>query len=59
MQEDLRQLKSDLQHVSERCDSFLHKSPTGTSALHLRSELNLLVEKMEQVYGLSSIYLDK
>ncbi|XP_067390081.1 microtubule-actin cross-linking factor 1 isoform X15 [Emydura macquarii macquarii] len=58
-QENLRQLKSDLQHVSERCDGFLHKSPTGTSATHLRSELNLLVEKMEQVYGLSSIYLDK
>ncbi|TFJ95531.1 dihydrolipoamide dehydrogenase [Platysternon megacephalum] len=59
MQEDLRQLKSDLQHVSERCDSFLHKSPTGSSAPHLRSELNLLVEKMDHVYGLSSIYLDK
>ncbi|XP_034609859.1 microtubule-actin cross-linking factor 1 isoform X14 [Trachemys scripta elegans] len=59
VQEDLRQLKSDLQHVSERCDSFLHKSPTGSSAPHLRSELNLLVEKMDHVYGLSSIYLDK
>uniref|UniRef100_A0A8C3SSL3 Microtubule actin crosslinking factor 1 n=1 Tax=Chelydra serpentina TaxID=8475 RepID=A0A8C3SSL3_CHESE len=59
MQEDLRQLKSDLQHVSEKCDSFLHKSPTGSSAPHLRSELNLLVEKMDHMYGLSSIYLDK
>ncbi|XP_030395113.1 microtubule-actin cross-linking factor 1 isoform X18 [Gopherus evgoodei] len=59
MQEDLRQLKSDLQDVSERCDSFLHKSPTGSSAPHLRSELSLLVEKMDHVYGLSSIYLDK
>ncbi|XP_048681716.2 microtubule-actin cross-linking factor 1 isoform X13 [Caretta caretta] len=59
MQEDLRHLKSDLQHVSEKCDSFLHKSPTGSSAPHLRSELNLLVEKMDHVYGLSSIYLDK
>uniref|UniRef100_A0A8C8SYV6 Microtubule actin crosslinking factor 1 n=1 Tax=Pelusios castaneus TaxID=367368 RepID=A0A8C8SYV6_9SAUR len=59
MQEDLRQLKSELQLVSERCDSFLHRSPTGVSAPHLRSELNLLVEKMDHVYGLSSIYLDK
>nr|XP_032645512.1 microtubule-actin cross-linking factor 1 isoform X20 [Chelonoidis abingdonii] len=59
MQEDLRQLKSDLQDVSERCDSFLHKSPTGSSAPHLRSELSLLVEKMDHVYGLSSVYLDK
>ncbi|XP_039367210.1 microtubule-actin cross-linking factor 1 isoform X20 [Mauremys reevesii] len=59
MQEDLRQLKSDLHDISERCDSFLHKSPTGSSAPHLRSELSLLVEKMDHVYGLSSIYLDK
>ncbi|XP_074832544.1 microtubule-actin cross-linking factor 1 isoform X4 [Carettochelys insculpta] len=59
MQEDLRQLKSELLHVAERCESFLCTSPTGSSAPQLRSELNLLVEKMDQVYGLSSIYLDK
>uniref|UniRef100_A0A8D0G4W8 Microtubule actin crosslinking factor 1 n=1 Tax=Sphenodon punctatus TaxID=8508 RepID=A0A8D0G4W8_SPHPU len=59
MQEDLQQLKLELEHVSGKCDSFLHKSPTGSSAPHLRSELHLLVEKMDHVYGLSSIYLEK
>lgn len=48
-----------MEQLSERCNLFLHKSPTGTSTPHLRSELNLLIEKMDHVYGVSSIYLDK
>ncbi|NWY57952.1 MACF1 factor, partial [Chionis minor] len=59
MQEDLRQLQSDLRFVSETCYSFLEKAPAGSSTPHLRSELDLVVNKMDQMYGLSSIYLDK
>ncbi|KAM6115785.1 microtubule-actin cross-linking factor 1 isoform 2-T2 [Phoenicopterus ruber ruber] len=59
MQEDLQRLQSDLRFVSERCYSFLDKAPTGSSTPHLRSELDLVVNKMDQMYGLSSIYLDK
>ncbi|NXK06197.1 MACF1 factor, partial [Herpetotheres cachinnans] len=59
MQEDLQRLQSDLRFVSERCYSFLDKAPAGSSTPHLRSELDLLVNKMDQTYGLSSIYLDK
>eukprot|EP00075_Anas_platyrhynchos_P010336 XP_027299589.1 microtubule-actin cross-linking factor 1 isoform X19 [Anas platyrhynchos] len=59
VQEDLQKLKSDLRYVSERCYSFLDKAPAGSSTPHLRSELDLVVNKMEQMYGLSSIYLDK
>ncbi|XP_075029410.1 microtubule-actin cross-linking factor 1 isoform X7 [Calonectris borealis] len=59
MQEDLQRLQSDLRFVSERCYSFLDKAPTGSSTPHLRSELDLVVNKMDQTYGLSSIYLDK
>ncbi|NXD11445.1 MACF1 factor, partial [Nothocercus nigrocapillus] len=59
MQEDLQQLKSDLQHISERCYSFLNKSPMGSSTPHLRSELDLVVNKMDHMNVLSSIYLDK
>uniref|UniRef100_A0A6I8NFP0 Microtubule actin crosslinking factor 1 n=1 Tax=Ornithorhynchus anatinus TaxID=9258 RepID=A0A6I8NFP0_ORNAN len=58
-QEDLQQLKSELDDVSSRCSGFLQRSPSGPSAPTLRSELNLLVEKMDHVYGLSSVYLDK
>ncbi|XP_052666663.1 microtubule-actin cross-linking factor 1 isoform X15 [Harpia harpyja] len=59
MQEDLQRLQLDLRFVSERCYSFLDKAPAGSSTPHLRSELDLVVNKMDQMYGLSSIYLDK
>ncbi|NXJ88882.1 MACF1 factor, partial [Corythaixoides concolor] len=59
MQEDLQRLQSDLRFVSERCYSFLDKAPAGSSTPHLRSELDLVVNKMDQMHGLSSVYLDK
>uniref|UniRef100_A0A8B9GDW7 Microtubule actin crosslinking factor 1 n=1 Tax=Amazona collaria TaxID=241587 RepID=A0A8B9GDW7_9PSIT len=59
MQEDLQRLQSDLRFVSERCYSFLNKAPAGSSAPHLRSELDLVVNKMDQMHGLSSTYLQK
>ncbi|XP_014741093.1 PREDICTED: microtubule-actin cross-linking factor 1 isoform X3 [Sturnus vulgaris] len=58
-QEDLQQLQAELRVVSERCYSFLDKAPAGPSTPHLRSELDLVVNKMEQTHGLSSIYLEK
>lgn len=45
--------------MSERCYSFLDKAPAGPSTPHLRSELDLVVNKMEQTHGLSSVYLEK
>ncbi|NXP20400.1 MACF1 factor, partial [Scytalopus superciliaris] len=59
MQEDLQRLQSELRFVSERCYSFLDKAPAGSSTPHLRSELDLVVNKMDQTHGLSSIYLEK
>nr|XP_032608373.2 microtubule-actin cross-linking factor 1 isoform X7 [Taeniopygia guttata] len=58
-QADLQQLQSELRVVSQRCCSFLDKAPAGPSTPHLRSELDLVVNKMEQTHGLSSIYLEK
>ncbi|XP_027720437.1 microtubule-actin cross-linking factor 1 isoform X3 [Vombatus ursinus] len=58
-QEDLQQLRSDLDSISTRCKTFLQQSPSGSSVPTLRSELSLLVEKMTHVYGLSSVYFDK
>uniref|UniRef100_A0A8C3VFF4 Microtubule actin crosslinking factor 1 n=1 Tax=Catharus ustulatus TaxID=91951 RepID=A0A8C3VFF4_CATUS len=57
--EDLQQLQSELRVLSERCCSFLDKAPAGPSTPQLRSELDLVVNKMEQTHGLSSIYLEK
>ncbi|XP_072579852.1 microtubule-actin cross-linking factor 1 isoform X9 [Vulpes vulpes] len=58
-QEDLQQLRSEFDAISMKCNSFLHQSPSGSSVPTLRSELNLLVEKMDHVYGLSTVYLNK
>ncbi|XP_072211796.1 microtubule-actin cross-linking factor 1 isoform X4 [Excalfactoria chinensis] len=58
-QEDLQQLQSDLRCVSERCYSFLSRAPGGPSTPRLRAELDLMVNKMDQTYRLSSVYLDK
>ncbi|XP_075410315.1 microtubule-actin cross-linking factor 1 isoform X1 [Tenrec ecaudatus] len=58
-QQDLQQLRSELDDVSMKCNNFFHQSPSGSSAPTLRSELNLLVEKMDQVYGLSTVYMNK
>ncbi|XP_034505673.1 microtubule-actin cross-linking factor 1 isoform X15 [Ailuropoda melanoleuca] len=58
-QEDLQQLRSEFDAVCTKCNSFLHQSPSGSSVPTLRSELNLLVEKMDCVYGLSTVYLNK
>ncbi|XP_068124915.1 microtubule-actin cross-linking factor 1 isoform X5 [Hyperolius riggenbachi] len=59
MQDDLKRLKSELSLVSERCDHFLNMSPTGSSTPNVRSQLDLLVGKMDHVYGLSSVFLEK
>ncbi|NWR78558.1 MACF1 factor, partial [Centropus unirufus] len=59
VQEDLQRLQAELRIISERCYSFLEKAPAGSSTPHLHSELDLVVSKMDQMYGLSSIYLDK
>ncbi|XP_075053845.1 microtubule-actin cross-linking factor 1 [Mixophyes fleayi] len=59
MQEELKRLKSELSLVSERCDRFLYMSPSGSSTPNVRSQLDLLVGKMDQVYGLSSVFLEK
>ncbi|OXB56436.1 hypothetical protein ASZ78_010690 [Callipepla squamata] len=59
MQEDLQCLKSDLRCVSERCYSFLNKAPAGPSTPRLRSELDLVLSRMDHTHRLSSVYLDK
>nr|XP_033809538.1 microtubule-actin cross-linking factor 1 isoform X13 [Geotrypetes seraphini] len=59
MQEELKKVKLDLTQISDRCNHFLLKFAPGPSVSNLRSELQLLVQKMDNMYGLSSLYLDK
>ncbi|XP_072357310.1 microtubule-actin cross-linking factor 1 isoform X21 [Scyliorhinus torazame] len=59
MQQELNGLKSDLNQVTKKCESFFYQSPSATSIPALHSELDLVVQKMNQVHSLSSIYMDK
>ncbi|XP_078279424.1 microtubule-actin cross-linking factor 1 isoform X11 [Rhinoraja longicauda] len=59
MQQELSGLKSELNEVTKRCETFFYQSPSAASIPVLRSELDLVVQKMDQVHSLSSAYLDK
>ncbi|TSK31438.1 Microtubule-actin cross-linking factor 1, isoforms 1/2/3/5 [Bagarius yarrelli] len=59
LQQQLKNLQSDLGDVSRRCVSFFEEKPSSSSVPVLRSELNLAVEKVEQLNSLSSVYLHK
>ncbi|XP_032901169.1 microtubule-actin cross-linking factor 1 isoform X9 [Amblyraja radiata] len=59
MQQELSGLKSELNEVTKRCKTFFYQSPSAASIPVLRSELDLVVQKMDQVHSLSSAYLDK
>ncbi|XP_041069007.1 microtubule-actin cross-linking factor 1 isoform X4 [Carcharodon carcharias] len=59
MQQELDGLKSDLNQVTKKCESFFYQSPSAASIPALHSEVDLVVQKMNQVHSLSSIYMDK
>ncbi|XP_078093974.1 microtubule-actin cross-linking factor 1 isoform X16 [Mustelus asterias] len=59
MQQELDELKSDLNQMTKKCETFFYQSPSATSIPALHSELDLVVQKMNQVHSLSSIYMDK
>ncbi|XP_072404549.1 microtubule-actin cross-linking factor 1 isoform X16 [Chiloscyllium punctatum] len=59
MQQELDGLKSQLNQVTKKCESFFHQSPSAASIPALHSELELVTQKMNQVHLLSSTYMDK
>uniref|UniRef100_A0A672GV28 Plectin n=1 Tax=Salarias fasciatus TaxID=181472 RepID=A0A672GV28_SALFA len=59
VQSELEGLKKDLNSISEKTEEVLASPQQSTSAPVLRSELDITQKKMDHVYGLSSVYLDK
>uniref|UniRef100_A0A8C7XFW3 Plectin b n=2 Tax=Oryzias sinensis TaxID=183150 RepID=A0A8C7XFW3_9TELE len=59
VQIELEGLKKDLDKVSVKTNQVLNSPQQPASAPLLRSELDLTVQKMEQTYMLSSVYLEK
>ncbi|KAM6209474.1 plectin isoform 2-T2 [Sarcoramphus papa] len=56
---ELEGIKKNLDKVSEKTEKVLAQPEQATSAPILRSELEITLQKMDQVYSLSSIYLEK
>ncbi|XP_035804391.2 plectin a isoform X33 [Amphiprion ocellaris] len=59
VQSELEGLKKDLNSVAEKTEEVLASPQQSSSAPMLRSELDLTLKKMDHVYGLSTVYLDK
>lgn len=59
MQSELDSIKKDLDAVVKQSEVALASPQQSTSAPVLRSELDITLKKMEHVYSLSSVYLDK
>uniref|UniRef100_A0A3Q3K2X3 Plectin n=1 Tax=Monopterus albus TaxID=43700 RepID=A0A3Q3K2X3_MONAL len=59
VQSELEGLKKDLNSIAEKTDEVLSSPQQSSSAPVLRSELDITLKKMDHVYGLSSVYLDK
>eukprot|EP00063_Salmo_salar_P022030 XP_013996865.1 PREDICTED: plectin isoform X4 [Salmo salar] len=59
VQSELEDLKKDLTNVAEKTEKVLTSSQQSSSAPVLCSELDITLKKMEHIYSLSSVYLDK
>ncbi|XP_029370793.1 plectin a isoform X3 [Echeneis naucrates] len=59
VQSELEGLKKDLSSIAEKTEEVLASPQQSSSAPILRSELDVTLKKMDHVYGLSSVYLDK
>ncbi|XP_029376147.1 dystonin isoform X3 [Echeneis naucrates] len=56
---EMNQLKADLDVMREKCELFLRQAAGSPSVPTLSSELTVLVQSMDQVHSMSSIYMDK
>ncbi|TRY88248.1 hypothetical protein DNTS_022632, partial [Danionella cerebrum] len=59
VQVELDGIKKDLDKVVEKSEAVLATSEPSSSAPALRSEIAITLKKMDHVYSLSSVYLDK
>ncbi|XP_078712015.1 microtubule-actin cross-linking factor 1-like isoform X5 [Lampetra fluviatilis] len=56
---DVEEVKAGLQRTSASCESVLGQSVAVPSQTQLRSEHAVTLQRMDQVYCLSSVYLEK
>ncbi|KAM3930381.1 dystonin isoform 2-T2 [Leptodactylus fuscus] len=59
LKKDLDHLKVDLSSITDKCEEFFSQAAASPPIEALRSELNIVLQSMSQVYSMSSIYLEK
>ncbi|XP_062042284.1 LOW QUALITY PROTEIN: dystonin-like [Lepus europaeus] len=59
LKKELERLKDDLGTISSKCEEFFSQAAASPSVPTLRSELSVVVQNMNQVYSMSSTYIDK
>ncbi|XP_065692042.2 dystonin isoform X23 [Patagioenas fasciata] len=59
LKKELDRLKDDLEIITNKCEEFFSQAAGSPSVPTLRSELNVVIQNMNQVYSMSSIYIDK
>ncbi|NXD67936.1 DYST protein, partial [Eolophus roseicapillus] len=59
LRKELDRLKDDLGVITDKCEEFFSQAAGSPSVPALRSELSVVIQNMNQVYSMSSIYIDK
>ncbi|XP_078504101.1 dystonin isoform X2 [Lissotriton helveticus] len=59
LKKELDRLKDDLLVTTDKCEEFFNQAAASLSVPTLRSELNAVIQNMNHIYSLSSIYLEK
>ncbi|XP_069462273.1 dystonin isoform X19 [Ambystoma mexicanum] len=59
VKKELERLKDDLGGTTDKCEEFFNQAAASLSVPTLRSELNAVIQNMNHIYSLSSIYLEK
>uniref|UniRef100_A0A8C8VJ37 Dystonin n=1 Tax=Pelusios castaneus TaxID=367368 RepID=A0A8C8VJ37_9SAUR len=59
LKKELDRLKDDLEMITDKCEEFFSQAAGSPSVPTLRSELNVIIQNMNQVYSMSSIYIEK
>ncbi|KAM6186014.1 dystonin isoform 2-T2 [Rhynchocyon petersi] len=59
LKKELERLKDDLGTITNKCEEFFSQAASSPSVPTLRSELSVVVQNMNQIYSMSSTYIDK
>ncbi|XP_065586915.1 dystonin isoform X5 [Cyrtonyx montezumae] len=59
LKKELDRLKEDLGVITDKCEEFFSQAAGSPSVPTLRSELGVVIQNMNQVCSMSSIYIDK